>query len=85
LAIVLAITVFEADGANISYEEARNITTEINQINRPSEDSTPLVAGIQILPGLLDGLIMVEVTPKSYTVSDVWIAYGFRCDVVRYG
>ena len=64
------------DCANISYEEARNLTTEVNQINKPTEKyPTSLVAGIEILPGLLDGLVMIDVTPKSYTVKDIWTAY----------
>lgn len=76
MTLVLAITVLEVDCANISYEEARSLTTEVSQINKPTEENpTPLVAGIQILPGLLDGLIMVEVTPRSYKTSDIWIAY----------
>ncbi|VVB70881.1 Uncharacterised protein [uncultured archaeon] len=73
--MMLTMIVLDVDGANISYEEARSLTTEINQINRPSENSTSLVAGIQILPGLLDGLILIDVTPKSYTVKDIWTAY----------
>ncbi len=35
-----------------------------------------IVAGIDVIPGLLDGLIIVDVIPKSYTVGDIWKAYG---------
>ena len=76
LIMVLVITVLEACCANISYEEARNLTIAVNQINKPTEKNpTPLVAGIEVLPGLLDGLIMIEATPRSYTASDIWVAY----------
>ena len=74
--MVLAITTLEVYCANISYEEARSLTTEVNQINKPTEKyPRSLVAGIEIQPGLLDGLVMVDVTPRSYTVDDIWIAY----------
>jgi hypothetical protein len=76
LIMALAITVLEADCANISYEEARNLTDAINLINKPTElNPRPLVAGIQVLPGLLEGLVEVDVTPRSYTVGDIWVAY----------
>jgi hypothetical protein len=74
--MALAITTLEVDCTNMSYEEARNLTDAINLINKPTESNPRLlVAGIQVLPGLLDGLVVVDVTPRSYTDQDISIAY----------
>ncbi len=73
--IILIVTIFEANCANITYDEAKNLTAAINDINKPSEDSSQLVAGIEVLPGLLDGLVMINVIPESYTVKDIWTSY----------
>jgi hypothetical protein len=86
LIMVLAITVLEACCANISYEEADVLTAKLSQLFDTSKNVTPVFAGIDIVPGLLDGLVMINIVPNSYTTTDIWIAYEvgvMSFDIIR--
>lgn len=75
LIMVLSITVLDADSANISHEEANILTAKLSQLFETSENVTPVFAGIDIVPGLLDGLVMINIIPNSYTTTDIGLAY----------
>lgn len=86
LILLLVVAVSEVDCANISYEEANILTAKLSQRFETSENRTPIFAGIDIVPGLLDGLVMINIVPNSYTTKDIWLAFAMGVvsfDIIR--
>lgn len=70
----LLISVLSAS-ADLSYDVSQTLTKEYTGYFVTDCDS-PQVSGIDVMPSLLPGQVLIHISPKDHSMAGIWAAYG---------